>query len=150
MTLRARGDGPPVWQQYQRFKRQHPDAILLFRLGDFYETFDAAAELISREPGRIGAAEVLVPATDPRRGLPPDLPPELANGFRVTPLEAWRFGAEAASARLKSHFGVLTLEGFGCADESPAAGAAGALIQYVADTNPGALGHLDGLRSYDL
>jgi DNA mismatch repair protein MutS len=30
-------------------KRQHPDAVLLFRLGDFYEAFDQDAVLISRE-----------------------------------------------------------------------------------------------------
>src|SRR5579884_2829468 len=41
--------GPPVWQQYQRAKRQHPGALLLFRMGDFYETFDADAEIVARE-----------------------------------------------------------------------------------------------------
>jgi DNA mismatch repair protein MutS len=41
--------GPPIWQQYQRLKRQHPNSLLLFRLGDFYETFDADAELVARE-----------------------------------------------------------------------------------------------------
>ena len=29
----------PAMEQYMRFKEQHPDAILLFRMGDFYETF---------------------------------------------------------------------------------------------------------------
>ena len=29
----------PLMQQYNRFKSQHPDAILLFRVGDFYETY---------------------------------------------------------------------------------------------------------------
>ena len=29
----------PLMQQYNRFKAQHPDAILLFRVGDFYETY---------------------------------------------------------------------------------------------------------------
>ena len=29
----------PAMAQYKRFKEQHPDAILLFRMGDFYETF---------------------------------------------------------------------------------------------------------------
>ena len=29
----------PAMEQYARFKEQHPDAILLFRMGDFYETF---------------------------------------------------------------------------------------------------------------
>jgi DNA mismatch repair protein MutS len=39
----------PVRKQYLNIKRQYPNAILFFRLGDFYETFDEDAELISRE-----------------------------------------------------------------------------------------------------
>ena len=39
----------PVRQQYLRIKRDYPQAIVLFRLGDFYETFDKDAELTSRE-----------------------------------------------------------------------------------------------------
>ena len=42
-------DITPIRQQYLQIKRQYPDAILFFRLGDFYETFDADAELTSRE-----------------------------------------------------------------------------------------------------
>ena len=33
----------PVRKQYLQIKAQHPDAILFFRLGDFYETFDAVS-----------------------------------------------------------------------------------------------------------
>lgn len=39
----------PVRQQYLETKRQYQDAILFFRLGDFYETFDEDAEIVSRE-----------------------------------------------------------------------------------------------------
>jgi len=39
----------PVRKQYLQIKRQHSDAILFFRLGDFYETFDQDAETVSRE-----------------------------------------------------------------------------------------------------
>ncbi|WP_075074243.1 DNA mismatch repair protein MutS [Longilinea arvoryzae] len=42
-------DITPIRQQYLDIKRQHPDAILFFRLGDFYETFDDDAEIASRE-----------------------------------------------------------------------------------------------------
>lgn len=42
-------DVTPVRQQYLDTKRQHPNAILFFRLGDFYETFDEDAETIARE-----------------------------------------------------------------------------------------------------
>jgi len=39
----------PIRQQYLRIKKQHPKAILFFRLGDFYETFDEDAQLVARE-----------------------------------------------------------------------------------------------------
>lgn len=39
----------PVMRQYQEFKGQHPDTILFFRIGDFYETFNSDAELVARE-----------------------------------------------------------------------------------------------------
>lgn len=42
-------DTTPVRQQYLEIKRQYPNAILFFRLGDFYETFDEDAEITSRE-----------------------------------------------------------------------------------------------------
>src|SRR5512136_189136 len=42
-------DLTPIRRQYLQLKNQYPDSILFFRLGDFYETFDADAELIARE-----------------------------------------------------------------------------------------------------
>lgn len=39
----------PVMQQYLENKRQNPDAVLLYRLGDFYETFFEDAILLSKE-----------------------------------------------------------------------------------------------------
>jgi DNA mismatch repair protein MutS len=39
----------PAMEQYRSFKEQYPGAILFFHIGDFYETFGADAELISRE-----------------------------------------------------------------------------------------------------
>jgi len=39
----------PLRSQYLEIKRQHPDAIVFFRLGDFYETFDEDAKVASRE-----------------------------------------------------------------------------------------------------
>ncbi|MBL8078874.1 MAG: DNA mismatch repair protein MutS [Anaerolineales bacterium] len=42
-------DITPVRKQYLDVKKQHPDAIVLFRLGDFYETFDEDAEIAARE-----------------------------------------------------------------------------------------------------
>jgi DNA mismatch repair protein MutS len=42
-------DISPIRKQYLEVKRQYPEAILFFRLGDFYETFDDDAEITSRE-----------------------------------------------------------------------------------------------------
>ncbi len=39
----------PVRRQYLDIKRQFPNAIVFFRLGDFYETFDEDAEVVARE-----------------------------------------------------------------------------------------------------
>ena len=42
-------DYSPMMRQYLGIKAQHKDAILFFRLGDFYEMFFEDAELVSRE-----------------------------------------------------------------------------------------------------
>ena len=39
----------PIRRQYLKIKHSYPDAIVLFRLGDFYETFDADAHLAANE-----------------------------------------------------------------------------------------------------
>src|SRR5207253_1198666 len=55
----------PLMQQYREIKARHPDAILFFRMGDFYEMFEDDAQLAARELGLTltsrnngGAAEV--------------------------------------------------------------------------------------------
>jgi len=42
-------DASPARQQYLEIKRDYPNTILFFRLGDFYETFDEDAEITARE-----------------------------------------------------------------------------------------------------
>jgi len=42
-------DFTPMLRQYRQLKALYPDAILLFRLGDFYEMFDEDAKIASRE-----------------------------------------------------------------------------------------------------
>ena len=39
----------PIRKQYLEIKHNYPDALLFFRLGDFYETFDEDAEITARE-----------------------------------------------------------------------------------------------------
>ena len=39
----------PLMRQYYRIKAKYRDAILFFRVGDFYETFEEDAKLVSKE-----------------------------------------------------------------------------------------------------
>lgn len=41
-------DDTPMMQQYQRIKKDYPDAILFFRMGDFYEMFLEDAKVASK------------------------------------------------------------------------------------------------------
>lgn len=40
---------PPMLRQYFQIKEQNPGSILLFRVGDFYETYDEDATLVSKQ-----------------------------------------------------------------------------------------------------
>ena len=39
----------PMMRQYIEMKERHPDCLLFFRLGDFYEMFNEDAKVASRE-----------------------------------------------------------------------------------------------------
>jgi DNA mismatch repair protein MutS len=251
----------PVRKQYLQIKRQHPDAILFFQLGDFYETFDEDAEIAAREleivltsrnvgkdqrvpmagmpqhaaesyiarlikkgykvaiceqvgevpqkglvhrevvrvvtPGtvvepslleekknnylaaavmgednRAGVAYVDITTgqfaatqldgpevralahqeldrLQPRECLVPqggkDLAPE--GGF-VTEYPGWRFELGNARSALLDHFEVSSLAGFGCEGLPLAVRAAGAVVQYLDETQKAALAQLDNLHTY--
>src|SRR6266540_7011084 len=46
---RRAGMETPARRQYLELKQRFPDALLWFRMGDFYETFDADAEVMARD-----------------------------------------------------------------------------------------------------
>lgn len=79
----------PLMKQYVAIKRQHPDAILLFRVGDFYETFgeDAikASEILGITLTRRanGAASYVELAGFPHHALDTYLPKLVRAGQRV-------------------------------------------------------------------
>ena len=43
------GATTPIRRQYLSIKKQYPDVLVFFRLGDFYETFDEDARIVSKE-----------------------------------------------------------------------------------------------------
>jgi len=57
----------------------------------------------------------------------------------------WHFAADTAARLLAKQFGVQDLQGYGCAGKPLAIAAAGALLQYVQETQRAALPHLTGL-----
>ena len=249
----------PVRQQYLDIKAKFPDAILFFRLGDFYETFDQDAELVSSEldivltsrnvskGNRVPMAGVPHHAaenylarlidkgfhiaiceqvgTEPINGLmprevvriitpgtvmSPGLLPGDANNYLVSVIQsegsaglaytdvstgefsatefedeagllaevsrlnaaeiiipenseiqqqlkghstewpAWRYETGKAIAAIKEQFEVATLEAFGLKGKTLAAQAAGALIQYLQESQAASLASLQTLNFYSV
>lgn len=79
----------PLMKQYLEFKAMHPDAILLFRVGDFYETFLQDAVMASEILGITltkranGAAQSVELAGFPHHALDTYLPKLVRAGKRV-------------------------------------------------------------------
>ncbi len=248
----------PIRQQYLRIKRRYPGAIVLFRLGDFYETFDEDARITSREleivltsremgkgnkvplagipyhaldnylarlinrgykvaiceqvtkpgetrglvqrevvrlvtpgtvvepglldsrknnylvslalgEGKAGLACVDITtsefattelplsrlATELERLRPSEIVAAqsadlsaLVLATPVTRLDDYHYEVEVAQPALLEHFGVKTLEGFGCAHLPLAISAAGAAIHYVQETQKSGLRQITGLSTY--
>ncbi|MBL8521943.1 MAG: DNA mismatch repair protein MutS, partial [Betaproteobacteria bacterium] len=84
---------------------------------------------------RIRPAELILPeSTDWERG-----------GIVTRRLADWQFDAATSATLLAKQFGVRDLASFDCADQPLAVAAAGALLQYVQQTQRSALPHLTGL-----
>ena len=81
--------GTPVMRQFWEMKKNNPDSILLFRMGDFYETFEEDAKTTSNILGialtkRSNGAAADVPlAGFPYHALDQYLHKLLSNGHRV-------------------------------------------------------------------
>jgi len=248
----------PIRQQYLRIKRRYPEAIVLFRLGDFYETFDEDARVTSREleivltsremgkghrvpmagipyhaldnylarlinrgykvaiceqltkPGEIKGLvqREVIRLVTPGTVVEPSLLDSKSNNYLVslvlgedevglayvdittsefattqlpfhraipelerlkpseviaakgadlslvklsaplTRLDDYWFELEVAQKTLLDHFGVATLDGYGCAHLPLVIRAAGAIIHYIQETQRGVLGQLTRLSTY--
>jgi DNA mismatch repair protein MutS len=115
-----------------------------FRLSEF--TGAQASRRVADELQRISPKELLLPASwGPQATILPgiDLPP-----WQVTPRDDWRFDAEQAYQCLTQHFGTHSLQGFGCEASTLAVSAAGAVLEYLQETQRAALTHIQGLSRY--
>jgi DNA mismatch repair protein MutS len=248
----------PIREQYLRIKRQYPQAIVLFRLGDFYETFDEDARIASKEleivltsremgkgnkiplagipyhaldgylarlinrgykvaiveqmtkPGEVKGLvqREVVRLVTPGTVLEPGLLDSKSNNYlvgvvvgegevglafvdittsefattqlpltraatelqrlnpseviaaegaeldglgysgNVTRLDSYLFGLETATRTLLEHFGVASLEGYGCAHLPLAVRAAGAIVHYIQTTQKAVGAQLTHLSTY--
>jgi len=83
------GKVTPLMKQYNRIKEKHPDTILLFRVGDFYETFGQDAVIAARVLNIIlakrgsGSASEIELAGFPYHSLDNYLPKLVRSGLKV-------------------------------------------------------------------
>ena len=86
----SRGASTPLMQQYREIKSRHQDAILFFRMGDFYEMFYEDAEVASRTLGLTltsrnnGGASAVPLAGVPVKAAGEYLRRLIQHGFRVS------------------------------------------------------------------
>lgn len=256
------GEETPLMQQYYSMKAKYPDAILLYRMGDFYETFGEDAVTASRilgitltkrshgSPGDVrlagfphhaidtylpklvragqrvaiceqledpkkttklvkrGVIELVTPgvsyseySTDTKSNiflasvyfnkteaglslldlstgeflttegphatidkiLNSFQPKEVVyskgqearfhelfgNKFYMYPIEEWFFDRDAATDKLKKHFDVSSLKGFGVENMNCGISAAGAILNYLESTKHDLIGHITSISKID-
>ncbi len=88
-------------------------------------------------------------ATAPQASAAPRMTSLENASWAETPLDDWVFSPDYAIPLVENHFGVLSLEGFGLANRSAAATAAGAILHYVRTTQRGSLHHVDRIGYYE-
>ena len=89
MTEKKKIVETPLMKQYFEVKAQHPDALLLFRVGDFYETFGEDAVTASKILGIVltkranGSAQHVELAGFPHHSIQTYLPKLVRAGYKV-------------------------------------------------------------------
>jgi len=116
--------------------------------GAFWTT-TAPREHMLDELVRIHPAEVLFPEGSALDGADFRETLNQATGAVATSRPPWAFDADAATAALQEHFKTTTMEGFGFAEWDQSLSAAGAVIEYLRETQKTALGHIRSLRKFD-
>ena len=113
--------------------------------GEFVAT-ELSLDKLSLELERIDAAEVLVPESSEVSNWV-----DLAgyeNGYEITSVDSSTFQPLEARQALLSHFGILTLESFGCEGMDLVVSAAGAIVQYLFRTQKSSKLQLRNLGIY--
>jgi len=101
----------------------------------------SSREELEAELERLRPAELLCCETQAN-----ELRAQWRHGPVVRTRPPWHFGLDGATRLLREQLQVADLRGFGVAELGPALGAAGALLQYVRDTQRSALPHIRALQ----
>ncbi len=108
-----------------------------------FVTADVPPGSLEDEIARLQPAECLVPEGDVPQGLSP------AGSMMVTERPPWCFATEQCRETLLGHFQMKSLEGFDLDElDSPGITAAGALLEYVVETQKSAVSHIARLEPY--
>ncbi|MBI5679217.1 MAG: DNA mismatch repair protein MutS [Planctomycetes bacterium] len=113
-----------------------------------FQVEDIRKETLFDEFARLNPSEVLLPEETVRNNT------SFMERIRaecdgvVTARPDWEFSKDTAYRILMEHFGTTSLEGFGCEDVGPALGAAGAVIQYLKETQKTSLKHIGKIQKY--
>lgn len=108
-----------------------------------FHAAQVSADRLTDELARVGPVEILAAEEA-------ELPTTYAGGrMLVTRRPPWAFAQRSAEETLCKHFNVRTLEGFGFVDgDGPGIRAAGAVLEYLLETQKSALTHIDKLVPY--
>ncbi|PKL91470.1 MAG: DNA mismatch repair protein MutS [Candidatus Goldiibacteriota bacterium HGW-Goldbacteria-1] len=103
------------------------------------------------ETERIAPSEVLIPESctsdkDISRALVSRLRQSEKRSF-INPYPDWNFNHDISYDKIKEHFGVINLEGYGIEDNNVLTGAAGALLTYIHDTQKTELSHINSIKT---
>ncbi len=122
-------------------------AMLDLSTGDFRLTETTGTGTLENELHRLKPSECLLPASIheswKEQGYP-NMPPHIA----WTPVEDWNFDFEIAQDLLVRHFGVASLDGFGCRGMKWGIAAAGALLAYARNNLRQDAAHVTALKTY--
>ena len=122
--------------------------------GEFAAT-QTTSEKLHLELSRLDPAEILVPNPEQspegtRFSLLPGILSSPGDSYNFTELEPAAFDYNPARDALLNHYGILSLESFGCADLPLAVRAAGSIIHYLGHTYKTAAPKLSPLSVYSL
>ena len=102
MSLKGEGSGPlpPLLTQYVELRDQHPDYLVLFQVGDFYECFGEDAEKLARHLGLVLTRKTSNDFVTPMAGIPirsadAHIERLLAQGLKVAVADQVENAAEA-------------------------------------------------------